>query len=85
MNGNKANMDLECCGPGHTKKRVCTSPGAALSSMATTCEWACAVSRLPSIPTVYEEEQEIYLHTFFLDFSVVQTKQYAGWSQPQGS
>lgn len=43
------------------------------------------VTRPPSIPTVCEEQQEIYLHTLFLDFSVVQAKQSAVWSQHQGS
>lgn len=43
------------------------------------------VTRPPSTPTVSEEQQEIYLHTLFLDFSVVQAKQSAVWSQHQGS
>lgn len=43
------------------------------------------VTRLPSIPTVWEEQQEIYLHTLFLDFSIVQAKPSAVWSQHQGS
>lgn len=46
--------------------------------MATMYECLFTVTRLPSIPTVYEEEQEIYLHKLFLDFYVVQTKQSAG-------
>lgn len=52
---------------------------------ATPYEYVSTVTRLPSIPTVWEEHQEIYLRTLFLEFSVVQAKPPAVWSRHRGS